>query len=202
MMVELGISGVQRGRKQFTATDPNKLWVAPAWRRNLTGNSVHHSNAGSQFTSIRYTDRLDTAGLNAFIGTVGDSYDNAMAEALNGTLKAELVTLRGPWRTHWTVNPTLPTTQDTNKPALHQSWATSLTRHARSYDKIRTMNTVRWPAITLHEFQECSVDCSGPGVAIGKLLACRRALLQHSKSSWLMSAMVVVTHLGWGKCSK
>ena len=50
-------------------------------------------------TSIRYTDRLATAGLAASIGTVGDSYDNAMAEALNGTFKAELVTPHGSWRT-------------------------------------------------------------------------------------------------------
>ena len=52
----------------------------------------------AQYTSIRYTDRLATAGLAASIGTIGDSYDNAMAEALNGTFKAELVSLHGPWR--------------------------------------------------------------------------------------------------------
>ena len=52
-----------------------------------------------QYTSIRYTDRLALAGLAASIGTVGDSYDNAMAEALNGTFKAELIQLHGPWRT-------------------------------------------------------------------------------------------------------
>ena len=55
--------------------------------------------APKQYTSIRYTDRLAAAGINASVGTVGDSYDNAMAEALNGTFKAELVTLHGPWRT-------------------------------------------------------------------------------------------------------
>ena len=70
-----------------------------AWRRDPGGGCVHHSDAGSQYTSIRYTDRLATAGINASVGTVGDSYDNAMAEALNGTFKAELVTLHGPWRT-------------------------------------------------------------------------------------------------------
>ena len=67
-----------------------------AWRRGLIEGCVHHSDAGSQYTSIRYTDRLADAGLNASIGTVGDSYDNAMAEALNGTFKAELVKLHGP----------------------------------------------------------------------------------------------------------
>ena len=69
-----------------------------AWRRDPGLGCVHHSDAGSQYTSIRYTDRLAAAGLAASIGTVGDSYDNAMAEALNGTFKAELVTLHGPWR--------------------------------------------------------------------------------------------------------
>ncbi len=53
----------------------------------------------AQYTSIRYSDRLHDAGIAASIGSVGDSYDNAMAEALNGTFKAELVTLHRPWRT-------------------------------------------------------------------------------------------------------
>jgi len=52
-----------------------------------------------QYVSFRYTDRLAEAGISASIGSVGDSYDNAMAEALNGTFKAELVKLHGPWRT-------------------------------------------------------------------------------------------------------
>ena len=70
------------------------------WRRNLTaGGLIHHSDAGCQYTSIRYSDRLADADIAASIGSVGDSYDNAMAEALNGTFKAELVTLHGPWRT-------------------------------------------------------------------------------------------------------
>jgi putative transposase len=69
------------------------------FRRDVTGPLIHHSDAGSQFTAIRYSDRLTEANIAASIGTVGDSYDNAMAEALNGTFKAELVTLHGPWRT-------------------------------------------------------------------------------------------------------
>jgi transposase InsO family protein len=52
-----------------------------------------------QYTSIRYSDRLAEEAIAASIGSVGDSYDNAMAEALNGTFKAELVTLHGPWKT-------------------------------------------------------------------------------------------------------
>jgi putative transposase len=70
------------------------------WRRDLTyGDLVHHSDAGCQYTSFRYSDRLAQAGIAASIGSVGDSYDNAMAEALNGTFKHELVKLHGPWRT-------------------------------------------------------------------------------------------------------
>jgi transposase InsO family protein len=70
------------------------------WRRDLTGGDlIHHSDAGCQYTSIRYSDRLAEEAIAASIGSVGDSYDNAMAEALNGTFKAELVTLHGPWKT-------------------------------------------------------------------------------------------------------
>jgi len=142
LMRELGIRGVQRGRRQFTthadktahrppdlvkrnftATAPNELWLADitycstwdgwlyvafildvyarvivgwqiaghmrtdlvldalemaAWRRDPTGGCVHHSDAGSQsgqYTSIRYSDRLATAGMAASVGSVGDSYD-------------------------------------------------------------------------------------------------------------------------------
>lgn len=55
-------------------------------------------NLPNQYTSIRYTDRLVEAGLHASIGTVGDSYDNALAESVNGLYKAELVYWEGPWR--------------------------------------------------------------------------------------------------------
>jgi len=68
-------------------------------RQSAIGDLVHHSDAGSQYTSIRYGERLADAGIAASIGTVADSYDNAMAEALNGTFKAELIHLHGPWRT-------------------------------------------------------------------------------------------------------
>ncbi len=72
------------------------------WTRARTGQSanglVHHSDAGSQYTSIRYTNRLLDAGALASIGTVGDSYDNAQAETLIGLYKAELVFHEGPWR--------------------------------------------------------------------------------------------------------
>jgi putative transposase len=162
LMADMGIRGVQRGKKRrttiadttatrppdlvkrrFMARRPNELWLADItyastwtgwlyvafiidvysrlivgwqiadhlrtelvldalemaiWRRDLTGDTIHHSDAGSQYTSIRYSDRLAELDIAASIGSVGDSYDNAMAEALNGTYKAELVELHGPWR--------------------------------------------------------------------------------------------------------
>jgi putative transposase len=72
------------------------------WHRGRAGHNVaglvHHSDAGSQYTSIRYTERLVAAGAQASIGTVGDSYDNALAESVNGLYKVELVYWQGPWR--------------------------------------------------------------------------------------------------------
>lgn len=163
LMVEVGICGVQRGKKRYTtiadadaarppdlvkrqfgAQRPNQLWLADityastwegwlyvsfildacsrmivGWqiathlrtelvldalemaifRRDVTSGLIHHSDAGAQYTAIRYSDRLSQAGVAASIGTVADSYDNAMAEALNGSYKHELVKLHGPWRT-------------------------------------------------------------------------------------------------------
>ena len=72
------------------------------WHRQRQGRSiqglVHHSDAGSQYTSIRYTERLAEAGARPSIGSVGDSYDNAMAESVIGLFKTELIRRRGPWR--------------------------------------------------------------------------------------------------------
>ena len=163
LMRDMGIRGVQRGRRvfttipaavaslpgdlvnrQFRATRPHQLWVADltyapsqegflyvsfisdvysrrivGWQisphprsqlveealemalgqRQNTGDLICHSDRGSQYTSLRYTDRLAQAGIRPSVGTVGDSYDNALAEALIGSFKAELVTKQGPWRT-------------------------------------------------------------------------------------------------------
>jgi putative transposase len=59
---------------------------------------VHHSDRGSQYLSVRYTQRLAEEGAVASVGSKGDSYDNALAEAVNGLYKAELIRRRGPWR--------------------------------------------------------------------------------------------------------
>ncbi len=62
------------------------------------GGLVHHSDRGSQYVSIRYTERLAEAGIEPSVGGVGDSYDNALAETINGLYKAEVIHRRGPWR--------------------------------------------------------------------------------------------------------
>lgn len=59
---------------------------------------VHHSDRGSQYVSIKYTERLAEADIEPSVGSVGDSYDNALAETINGLYKAEVIHRRGPWR--------------------------------------------------------------------------------------------------------
>ncbi|WP_433655198.1 IS3 family transposase [Nocardia sp. CA-128927] len=66
--------------------------------KDLSG-LIHHNDRGSQYTSIAFTDRLVEAGIDASVGTTGDSYDNALAETINGLYKTELIKPRGPWRT-------------------------------------------------------------------------------------------------------
>ncbi|GAA2485369.1 hypothetical protein GCM10009858_24150 [Terrabacter carboxydivorans] len=73
------------------------------WTRQRAGSRmeavVAHTDRGSQYTSTRYTERLAEAGIAASVGTTGDSYDNALAETVNGLYKTELIKRRGPWRT-------------------------------------------------------------------------------------------------------
>lgn len=73
------------------------------WRRDHTGRPVppgmiHHSDAGSQYTSIRFTETLDLQGLSASIGSVGDAYDNAVAESVIGLFKNEAIAAGSPFR--------------------------------------------------------------------------------------------------------
>jgi putative transposase len=111
--------------RQFKASRPNVLWlsdftyvatwtgfvyvafVIDAYARRIVGwrasrmahaGFVHHSDRGSQYVSIKYTERLAEAGIEPSVGSVGDSYDNALAETINGLYKAEVIHLRGPWR--------------------------------------------------------------------------------------------------------
>lgn len=70
-----------------------------ARRPEREGSLVHHSDRGSQYVSIRYSERLAEAGIEPSVGSTGDSYDNALAETINGLYKAELIHRRGPWKT-------------------------------------------------------------------------------------------------------
>ncbi|MFB9068496.1 IS3 family transposase [Pseudofulvimonas gallinarii] len=70
-----------------------------ARRPERDGGLTHHSDRGSQYVSIRYSERLAEAGIEPSVGSRGDSYDNALAETINGLYKAELIHRRGPWRT-------------------------------------------------------------------------------------------------------
>jgi putative transposase len=86
---------VSRSLKSDLALDA--LEQALHARPNANG-VVHHSDRGTQYTSIRYTERLAAAGLERSVGSVGDSYDNALAESINGLYKTEVIKRRGPWR--------------------------------------------------------------------------------------------------------
>ena len=166
LMRDLGLRGAVRGKpkrttiaddtierprdlvdRQFTATAPNRLWVADLtyvrtwsgfvyvafitdvysrrivgwqasrslktdlalhaleqaiWDRHRAGADldglVHHSDRGVQYLSVRYTERLADNGVVNSVGSRGDSYDNALAESINGLYKTELVRNKGPWR--------------------------------------------------------------------------------------------------------
>ena len=68
------------------------------WSRTGTEGLVRHSDRGCQYLSIRYTEKLADAGIDASVGSVGDSYDNALAETINGLYKTEVIRRRGPWK--------------------------------------------------------------------------------------------------------
>jgi putative transposase len=70
-----------------------------ARRAEREGDLVHHSDRGSQYVSIRYSERLAEAGIEPSVGSTGDSYDNALAETIKGLYKAEIIHRRGPWKT-------------------------------------------------------------------------------------------------------
>ena len=99
------------------------------------GGLVHHSDRGVQYVSIKYTERLAEAGLVPSVGSVGDSYDNALAETINGLYKAELIHLRGPWRTleaveyatlEWVDRPRAPAVQINSWAGCHRDIARDL----------------------------------------------------------------------------
>ena len=68
------------------------------WAREVKDRLIHHSDRGSQYLSIRYSERLTDEGIDPSVGSVGDSYDNALAESIIGLFKTEVIHRRGPWR--------------------------------------------------------------------------------------------------------
>ena len=75
------------------------LWTRRREGRGDLAGLVHHTDAGSQYTSIAFTERLAAAGVSGSVGTAGDAFDNALAESVIGLFKTELIKPRGPWRT-------------------------------------------------------------------------------------------------------
>jgi putative transposase len=97
------ILGWRAARSMKTALVLDALEQA-LWTRQRDGAGdlaglIHHTDAGSQYTSIAFTERLAAAGVSSSVGTVGDAYDNALAESVIGLFKTELIKPRGPWRT-------------------------------------------------------------------------------------------------------
>lgn len=89
-----------RAARSMTTELPLDALDMALWHRARAGHPVdgliHHSDAGSQYAAISYTDRLLAAGARASVGSVGDSYDNALAESVIGLYKTELVFWEGP----------------------------------------------------------------------------------------------------------
>ena len=73
------------------------------WQPDQDGGLIHHSDTGSQYVSIGYTERLAVAGIAPSVGSKGDSYDNALAKTINGLYKAAVIHHRGPWKTRESV---------------------------------------------------------------------------------------------------
>ncbi len=91
------IVGWNVSRRMNTALVLDALEMA-LWQRSPDGELIHHNDAGVQYLSIAYSERLEEAGIAASVGSVGDAYDNALAETVNGLYKAEVIHHMGPWK--------------------------------------------------------------------------------------------------------
>jgi putative transposase len=87
-----------RAAKTMTADLTLDALEQALWARKVKGQLIHHSDRGSQYPSIRYTERLAEAGVTPSVGSVGDGYDNALAETINGLFMAEVIYRDGPWK--------------------------------------------------------------------------------------------------------
>jgi putative transposase len=115
------------------------------WTRQQEGtidlkDIVHHTDRGSQYTSIRFTERLAEAGIQPSVGAVGSSYDNALAETINGLYKTELIKPRKPWRTideveyataRWSIGSTATVSPNTAATSHRSRWRPPTTLNTR-----------------------------------------------------------------------
>jgi transposase InsO family protein len=90
LMRDMGLAGAVRGRAWITTTQSGS--------GSQTAGLVHHSDRGTQYLSMRDTDRLADAGIAPSVGSRGDSYDNALAESVIGLFKTEVIRRKGPWK--------------------------------------------------------------------------------------------------------
>ena len=91
-----GLAGVEFASHRLGTP---RAWTGPVRpHRGPRDALVHHGDRGSQYLSIRYTERLAEAGIEQSVGSVGDSYDNALAESIIGLYTTEVIRPRGPWR--------------------------------------------------------------------------------------------------------
>ncbi|MEW1963599.1 IS3 family transposase [Microbacterium sp. NPDC077644] len=121
------------------------LWIRDRAGEDVTG-VIQHSDAGSQYTALRYTDRLAEVGAIASIGTVGDSYDNALAESVVGLYKTECVKIDGPFRSADDLElATLSWVHWFNENRLHSSIG-YLTPIEKENEYYREINSQRQPA--------------------------------------------------------
>ena len=151
---------------------------------------VHHSDRGSQYLSIRYSERLAECGIQASVGTTGDSYDNALAESIIGLYKTEVIRRRGPWRNveavefatlEWVDWFQQPTASRADR--LHPAGRSrgTLLRHAQRHSHGRVTQT-KWPPAKPERFKSprksrlCLV--ASPKIALRQ---CGRHQLRHRR---------------------
>jgi len=106
---------------------------------------IHHSDRGSQYLSIRYTERLADAGIDPSVGSVGDSYDNALAESIIGLFKTEVINFLGPWKSVGQVEwETLKWVNWYNTERLHSAigYVTPLEAEEAFYEKLNALDKV------------------------------------------------------------
>ena len=107
-----------------------------------TAGLVHHSDRGTQYLSIRYTDRLADAGIELSVGSRGDAYDNALAESVIGLFKTEVIRRKGPWRSLEAVE---FATLGVGRLVQHAGCSSRLATYRPRSTKRRTMLRPRWP---------------------------------------------------------